>query len=168
MRCVRAFVLASVLALGSACGSQIDDGVELPVWDGQARQICEVTAGACPDPAATAAALVLIDMAIADVFGERSEDLRRLEVTWRDDDACPRGCTGEGDRYDPTAVHVYEDDGTVAGSALVHEAEHVIARDLFGNRDDGHELAGFWRDPALPGIYSVEDDVQAQIVASGF
>lgn len=143
----------------SSCSLAVD--VEaLPVWDGRATLECD--ADACPDPRAVALALIIVDDAFADLFGQRSQRLRRIAIVWRDADACPTGCTGLGDRNDPARVHVFAP-AFVTGSALAHELEHTIADDLWGNGDPGHNLAGLWRNPDFLDAYSIEDDAQTQI-----
>jgi hypothetical protein len=154
-------VVALLVVELTACACSGVDGDRLPVWDSRASLICE--AEECPDPRAVAAALVIVDEAFADVFGERSDRLRRVEIVWHDPGTCPIGCTGVVDRYSPSRVHVFAG-ARVSGSALAHELEHIVADDMWDDDDPEHVLAGLWRSPDLPRAYSIEEDTHVRII----
>lgn len=148
-----------------SCSTTVPDGEVIPAWDGKAVQVCE--AEYCPPAKNTGAALMLIDRAMFEVFGESHEVIRRIKVVYHEAGTCHNGCTGEGDTFNPSKVHVYEGDETVAGSALVHEVLHVIGNKFFGDEDPDHLIVGLWRDPELPYAYSIEDEVQFKIIEAG-
>jgi hypothetical protein len=153
------------LLLLTSCSTFVSEGEPIPAWDMKATQVC--MAEVCPEPKQTAAALVLIEQSMISHFGQSHEVLRRVTVVYHEADECGRGCTGEGDLTDPSKVHVYEGDDTVAGSALTHEVLHVLAIKIFGGDGDSmHQIVGLWKDPEL-NISSVEGDVQKELLDAG-
>lgn len=148
------------------CSVQVRRGEVVPVWEGDVRQICE--AELCPPVKNTGMALVLVDQAVDELFGERAEILHRVTVVYHEAGTCSRGCTGEGDLFSPSKFHVYDGDETIAGSAFVHEVLHKVIGNLYEyDEDPKHFLVGVWKDTELPGAYSVEGDIQRALIEQG-